>query len=80
MTRRLLVSLALLPLLLALAPTPARADEAKDELFKAWQAFLAVKSFRADIQMLEPMRVHDPARSSRRPIATASASPTARPR
>lgn len=56
MTRRLLVSLALLPLLLALAPTPARADEAKDELFKAWQAFLAVKSFRADIQMLEPMR------------------------
>ncbi len=52
---RLLVSLAFLPLLLALAPSPARAD-AKDELFKAWQAFLAVKSFRAEIQTLEPSR------------------------
>mgnify|MGYP006171867375 CR=1 FL=1 len=52
---RLLVSLAFLPLLLALAPSPARAG-AKDELFKAWQAFLAVKSFRAEIRTLEPSR------------------------
>lgn len=55
MPRRLLVSLAFLPLLLALAPSAARAD-AKDDLFKAWQAFLAVKSFRADIELLEPTR------------------------
>jgi hypothetical protein len=56
MPRRLLVSLALLPLLLALAPAAARADDARDELFKAWQAFLAVKSFRAEIKLLEPGR------------------------
>lgn len=55
MPRRLLASLALLPLLLALSPSPARAD-AKDDLFKAWQAFLAVKSFRAEIELLEPSR------------------------
>lgn len=55
MPRHLLVSLACLPLLLALAPSAARAD-AKDELFKAWQAFLAVKSFRAEIELLEPTR------------------------
>lgn len=53
MPRRLLASLALLPLLLALAPVPARAD-AKEDLFKAWQAFLALKSFRAEIELLEP--------------------------
>lgn len=56
MPRRLLVSLALLPLLLALAPAAARADDAREVLFKAWQAFLAVKSFRAEIQLLEPSR------------------------
>ncbi|HEX4854071.1 hypothetical protein [Arenimonas sp.] len=56
MLRRLLVSLALLPLLLALAPAVARADDAGDELFKAWQAFLALKSFRAEITVLEPGR------------------------
>lgn len=57
MPRRLFTSLALLPLLLALAPAAARADDASDELFKAWQAFLAVKSFRAEIILIEPNRL-----------------------
>lgn len=56
MPLRPLFWLALLPLLLAFAPGAARADDAKDELFKAWQAFLAVKSFRAEIRLLEPGR------------------------
>lgn len=57
MPRRLFTSLALLPLLLALAPAAARADDARDELFKAWQAFLAVESFRAEIILIEPNRL-----------------------
>ncbi|KFN46645.1 hypothetical protein [Arenimonas metalli] len=57
MPRRLFTTLALLPLLLALAPAAARADDASDELFKAWQAFLAVKSFRAEIVLIEPNRL-----------------------
>lgn len=55
MLRRSLSPLALLPLLLALA-APAAQAAAKDDLFKAWQAFLAAESFRAEVELLEPSR------------------------
>ncbi|GAB2488968.1 hypothetical protein [Arenimonas alkanexedens] len=53
MPRHLMLSMLLLPLLLVLTPTAARAD-AKQDMFEAWQALLAVKSFRAEIEQLEP--------------------------
>ena len=53
MSRRLALAAFALPVLLLLAPLPLMAAP-RDDLFAAWQKFLALKSFRATITGLEP--------------------------
>lgn len=53
MSRRLALAAFALPVLLLLAPAPLLAAP-RDDLFAAWQKFLALKSFRATITGLEP--------------------------
>lgn len=53
MSRRLVLAAFALPVLFLLFPSPLHAAP-RDDLFKAWQKFLALKSFRATINGLEP--------------------------
>ena len=53
MTRRLAFAAFALPVLLLLAPAPVAAG-AREDMFAAWQKFLALKSFRATLTAIEP--------------------------
>lgn len=55
MSRRLTLAAFALPVLLLLLPACSVAAP-RDQLFEAWQKFLALKSFRATISGVEPVR------------------------